>query len=135
VDFFSVISPDKADYKYAPGKWTVKEVFMHKIDTERGFSYRAIVCARLDGKIPLYPMDEDFYAANADVTDRTIESLVEEFLAVRKAFAFIFTTTSQENLKFLGNAVDSKISARALGFIALGHATHHMNVITERYLS
>lgn len=134
VDFFKSIDKEKQNFRYEKNKWTVKDVFMHLIDTERGFSYRAIVCIRRDNKTPLYGMDEDFYASNVNVTHRSMESLIEEFLAIRKSFGFIFKNTPPENLEFLGNGIEHKISARALGFITIGHAIHHMNVIKERYL-
>jgi hypothetical protein len=76
IEFFKSIPENKHNYRYAKKKWTIKEVFMHMIDTERGFSYRVLVCARADGQTPLYPMDEDMYAANVDVTNRTMESLI-----------------------------------------------------------
>jgi len=134
VDFFKSIDDSKHNFRYEKNKWTIKDVFMHIIDTERGFSYRAIVCIRLDNKTPLYGMDEDFYASNIDVTNRSMESLIEEFLAVRTSFGFIFKNAQSENLEFLGNGMGHKISARALGFIAIEHIKHHIHVIKERYL-
>ena len=107
---------------------------MHIIDTERGFSYRTIVCIRQDDKTPLYGMDEDFYANNVNVTDRTIESMLDEFEAVRKAFRILFENCTEEQSKFLGNGIGHKISARALGFISIGHTKHHLNILRERYL-
>jgi hypothetical protein len=132
--FFNSISADKLNYKYAENKWTIKDVLMHIIDTERGFSYRTIVCIRQDDKTPLYGMDEDFYANNVNVTDRTIESMLHEFEVVRKAFRILFENCTEEQSKFLGNGIGHKISARALGFISIGHTKHHLNIIRERYL-
>ncbi len=68
IQLFKSISIDQLNYKYAKNKWTIKEVLMHLIDTERGFSYRTIVCLRNDNKTPLYGMDEDLYAKNVDVS-------------------------------------------------------------------
>ena len=134
VDFFKSIDSQKQNFRYEKNKWTIKDVFMHMIDTERGFSYRAIVCVRRDDKTPLYGMDEGFYASNIDVTNRSMENLIEEFLAVRESFGFIFKNAQSENLEFLGNGIGHKTSARALGFIAIGHTIHHIKVIRERYL-
>ncbi|MDN5202783.1 DinB family protein [Fulvivirgaceae bacterium BMA10] len=134
VDFFRSIDKHKHNHRYEKNKWTIKDVFMHMIDTERGFSFRALVCVRSDDRIPLYALDEDFYASNVDVTERSMEDLIEEFLAVRKSFGFIFTNMEDQNLEFLGNGIEHKISARALGYIAIGHAMHHLNIIKERYL-
>jgi uncharacterized damage-inducible protein DinB len=132
--FFNSISTDKLNYRYAENKWTIKDVLMHVIDTERGFSYRTIVCIRKDDKTPLYGLDEDFYANNVNVTDRTIESMLDEFEAVRRAFRILFENCTEEQSKFLGNGIGHKVSARALGFISIGHTKHHLNIIRERYL-
>ena len=135
LDLFKSIPIDKLNYKYAENKWTIKEVLMHIIDTERGFSYRAIVCLRNDKKTPLYGMDEDFYAKNVNVTNRGIESMLEEFEIVRKGFRILFKNCTAEQASFLGNGVGHKISARALGYISIGHTKHHLNVIKEKYLN
>jgi hypothetical protein len=135
IDLFKSISIDKLNYKYAENKWTIKEVLMHIIDTERGFSYRAIVCLRNDKKTPLYGMDEDFYAKNVNVTNRSIESMLEEFEVVRKGFRILFKNSTAEQASFLGNGVPYAISARALGYISIGHTKHHLNIIRERYLN
>ncbi len=134
ISLFQSIDIDKLNYKYAADKWTVKEVLMHIIDTERGFSYRAIVCLRQDGKTPLYGMDEDFYAKNVNVTNRSIDSLLDEFEIVRKGFRMLFENSTPAQAAFHGNAVTDKITASALGFISIGHTKHHLNVIKSRYL-
>lgn len=134
IAFFKSIPNHKLNYRYADNKWTIKEVLMHIIDTERGFSYRTIVCIRKDNKTPLYAMNEDFYAKNVDVSDRSIESMLHEFEIVRKGFRMLFENCTEEQSLFLGNAVGNNISARALGYISIGHTKHHLNVIKERYL-
>ena len=134
ISFFKSIDRKQENYKYSENKWTIKEVLMHIIDTERVFSYRAIVSARNDGKTPLYGMDENLYAKNVDVTEIPMDSLIEEFIAVRKAFKFIYTNNKVEKLSFLGNGVGGKISARAIGYISIGHVSHHCSVIEQRYL-
>jgi hypothetical protein len=134
VQLFKSISSNKHNYRYAEKKWTVKEVLMHMIDTERGFSYRILVCARADGKTPLYPMDEDMYAANVDVTNRTMDSLIKEFEVVRESATILFENLTADQSTFLGDNITHKISARALGYILIGHVKHHNNVIKERYL-
>ena len=134
IELFKSISADKLNYRYAEDKWTIKDVFMHVIDTERGFSYRTIVCLRNDDTTPLYPMEEDFYAKNVDVTNRSIESIIEEFVTVRKGLRMLFEHCTDEQASFLGNGVGHKITARALGFISIGHTKHHLNIIRERYI-
>jgi hypothetical protein len=133
IDLYNSINPDKYNYRYQPNKWSIKDVLMHIIDTERGFSYRAIVCIRQDANTPLYGMDEDFYAKSVDLTNRNIESIIEEFIIVRKSFRILFENCTEAQSSFLGQGIDHSISARALGYIAIGHAKHHLTVIEERY--
>lgn len=132
--FFSTISSEKHDYSYADGKWTIKGVLMHLTDSERGYSYRAIFCVRGDLQTPLYPMDEDLFAANVDTSARTMQSIIDEFLSVRHSFRKIYEYTSLKEQTQLGNGTNGRISARALGYITIGHSIHHMNVVKERYL-
>jgi hypothetical protein len=134
IDFFKNIPFELLNYQYAENKWTVKEVFMHLIDTERAFAYRAFVCARGDASTPLHSMDENLYASNINVTNRTIESLVNEFSAVRNNSKTLFDNLSDSQSEFLGNCITYKISARALGYIMIGHVKHHIDIISERYL-
>lgn len=134
INYFSAITEDRHNHKYAPDKWTIKEVFMHIIDTERVFAYRTLVCARGDGETPLHSMDDNLYASNVDVTNRSMQSLVEEFRIVRKNSEFLFDHLSETQSAFVGNGVTHPITARALGLIMIGHIVHHMNVINERYV-
>ena len=135
IEFFKSIRPNKLNYRYAENKWTIKDVFMHIIDTERGFSYRTIVCMRKDSKTPLHAMDEESYAENVNVSDRSIESMAKEFQIVREGFRILFEHCTEEQSSFMGNHVDYNISARALGYISIGHTKHHVNIIKERYLN
>src|SRR6266498_3787134 len=85
LKFFGKLPTEKLDYKYASDKWTVKEVLMHIIDTERVFSYRALVAARGDNMTLHQRMDEELYANNVDASRRTLQSLLSEFSAVRSS--------------------------------------------------
>ncbi len=134
IDLFTGIPAVKHNYRYAENKWTVKEVLMHMIDTERAFSFRVLVCARGDRQMPLYPLDENLYAANADVSNRSMENLLKEFETVRESIIFLFENLTEEQSKFLGNNITHTISTRALGYFMIGHIRHHNNVIKERYL-
>src|SRR5690606_801254 len=100
LDFYSSIPEDKHDFRYAEGKWTVKDILMHVTDTERLFSYRALVCIRKDITTNLQTMDENLYAANVDLTHVSLESCLEEFLVVRDAFSSLYSNTPDENLAF-----------------------------------
>ena len=134
IEYFNNVPKELLNHKYAEDKWTVKEVLMHIIDTERAFAFRAFVCARGDADTPLHGIDENLYAANINVTDRTIESLIDEFIAVRNNSKALFENLSDKQSMFLGNGITYKISARALGYIIIGHVKHHINIISERYL-
>jgi DNA polymerase III alpha subunit (gram-positive type) len=132
--FFSSIRKEKHDYKYQPGKWSIKQVLLHLIDTERVMSYRALTVSRGDVNTQLPNMDENLFAANAQVTGRTIEDLLNEFAVVRESTALLFGYMSEPASEQLGNVLGHAISPRALGYIIIGHADHHMNIIRQRYL-
>jgi len=133
VNFFEEIPSDKHDYRYADKKWTVKEVLMHIIDTERVFSYRALAAARGD-HTPIYRMDEELYASNVDVTQRTLRSLISEFKAVRSATETLFENLTDTQSRRSCNVVSHPMTTRAIGYFLIGHVQHHLNVIQERYL-
>jgi len=132
VVVFNSITQDKSLYKYAEGKWTIKEVLQHIIDAERVFSYRALAFARKDvNHLPSF--DENRYAANSHANNRSWQELIEEFLAVRKSTQMLFNSFTEEDLKSSGIASNSEISVMALGYTTVGHAAHHINIIRERY--
>ncbi|SRR6266496_1962343 len=132
--FFSKLPSEKLDYKYADDKWTVKEVLMHIIDTERVFSYRALVAARGDDITLRHRMDEELYASNVDVSHRTLESLISEFEAVRSSTQQLFENMTDVQSKRWCNIGTSPMTARAIGYFMIGHVRHHLGVIEERYL-
>ena len=134
MQFFGSIPKEKHDFSYTSGKWSIKTVLMHIIDTERVFAYRALVTSRGDSATQLQPFDEDAYAAAVDVCGRTMESLMEEFLAVRRSTSLLFEHMTDAQSAILGKGPTHAISARALGFILIGHVQHHLGVIQERYL-
>jgi uncharacterized damage-inducible protein DinB len=133
VDFFDTIPREKHDYRYAEGKWTIKEVLMHIIDTERVFAYRALAAARGDAT-PIYRMDEELYASNVDVSNRTMSNLVSEFKTVRGATESLFRNMTDEQSKRSCNVVTHPMSARAIGYFMIGHVLHHVGVVRDRYL-
>ena len=133
IDLFGSVPADKENYRYADGKWSIKEVLMHIIDTERVFAYRGLAAARGD-QSPVYRMDEELYASNVDVSARTIQSLIQEFQVVRSSSQFLFLTMNDEQSRRLCNVVTHPMSVRAIGYFIIGHAIHHSNVVSERYL-
>ena len=131
--FLKGIADEKAYYAYAEGKWTVKEVVGHMIDTERIMAYRALRIARND-QTPLASFEENDYVANASFNDRSLASLAEEFDAVRTANIYLFKHLTEDELDRRGTASNKPVSVRALLYILVGHVNHHRNVIEERYL-
>jgi hypothetical protein len=132
-NFFEAIPEDKLDYKYESDKWTIKEVFMHIIDTERVFSYRGLVAARGD-ESPHYRMDERLYAGNVDVSRRSLPSLLAEFNAVRASTQVLYENLSDAQSMLMCNIVTHPMTARAIGYFLIGHVKHHLNIIAQRYL-
>jgi hypothetical protein len=124
---------EKGDYAYAPGKWTLKELVGHIIDTERIMVYRLVCFARNETAV-LPGFDEDSYVTNAFFKNRSLFSLSEEFIALRKANMFLINTLNEEELNRMGNANGKNVSVRALIYILAGHVIHHTNIINERYL-
>ena len=121
------------NFKYQPDKWTIKEVIGHVIDTERIFAYRALRFARKD-KTALAGYDEVLYGDTSNAGQRDIQDLLEEFVAVRKASITLFKSFNEEMLNEKGIASNFTISVRGLGYAILGHCTHHLQIIDERYL-
>ena len=134
VNYFETIPDEKAQYKYAEDKWTINEVFMHMIDTERVFSYRGLVAARGDTS-PHYRMDELLYATNVDVSQRTLQTLISEFKAVRAATEHLYAHMTDAQSKRQCNVVTHPMTARAIGYFLIGHVNHHLNIINQRYLN
>lgn len=133
TDFFKSISNDKLTFKYAEDKWTVKEVFQHIIDTERIFMYRCLRIARHD-QTPLAGFDQNDYILPSLANNKSIELLLVEYQASRQNFIVLLKSLSETDLKFVGNANGSSLSARAAAFIILGHELWHIKIIKERYL-
>jgi hypothetical protein len=121
-----------ADKRYAPNKWTVKEVIQHITDNERIQSYRALRIARND-KTNLPGYDEELLGNNTNTGNISIEDLIHEFKLVRQSSVFLFKHLSDEMLLRKSICSNIEISALALGFVLIGHQEHHLNVIKERY--
>lgn len=133
IRFVQDLPMNKFDYRYAPGKWTIKEIIQHIIDTERVFSYRALRISRND-KTPLSGFDENNFADNTNGNERHLQSLLTELSIVRQSTLALFKSFSEEQLKRIGIVSNNEISVRAIGFIIIGHQNHHKKVFQERYL-
>lgn len=120
------------DQVYAPGKWTVKDILQHMIDTERVFAYRALRFARND-KTELAGMDQDLFASHTFANDRTIDELLEEFAIVRQSTILLYESFTDQMLMREGVSFGRKTTVAALGFTIIGHVMHHMLILEERY--
>ncbi len=134
VDLLEKIGEGESTYRYAPGKWNIREVVGHVTDTERVFTYRALAFAR--GETAHLPsFDEQKWAGASSAGTRPLKELIAEFKAVRAATLSLFQSFSEEELVRSGMASDNPVSVRALAFITAGHERHHVNVLREKYLS
>lgn len=125
-------SEEKGGFAYAPGKWTVKELVGHLIDGERVFTYRAMTFARGDAG-PLPGFDENAWVPAGRFNERSLKSLVTEWLAVRQATRALFGGLPVESHAARGSANGAPVTVRALAYITVGHVTHHLRVLKERY--
>jgi hypothetical protein len=123
----------RADFRYAPEKWSVKEVVGHLSDTERIMSYRALRIARGD-KTPIEGFEQDDYVPNGRFGQRTLADLLAEFGDIRKATLDLFRSLDVEAAARRGVANQKEITARALAYIIAGHELHHRRILEERYL-
>jgi uncharacterized damage-inducible protein DinB len=133
IKFVQNIPMDKFDYRYADGKWTIKDIIQHIIDAERIFAYRALRFSRND-KTELPSFDENNYVDEANGFQRSIMDLLTELSAVRHSTLLLFKTINEEQMLRIGIASNNQISVRALGFVIIGHQNHHQMVFEERYL-
>jgi len=131
--FYSSITEEQSNYSYANGKWTVKEVIRHVIDTERIMAYRALAFARGE-KQSLPGYEQDDYIANSNTAERRIEDLLSEYRTLRASNIVLFKSFVEKELIRKGTAAGSKVSVLSLAFIIAGHELHHINVFKEKYL-
>lgn len=134
VHLFAGRGERDGNFRYAPDKWTVKDVLGHITDTERIFAYRAMRIARAD-RTPIEGFEQDDYVRSGGFIDRTLASLVEEFAAVRSATVALFRSLNKEAWLRRGIANKNEVSVRALAFITAGHELHHARILEERYFA
>lgn len=133
LHFLENIAPERTGYRYAEGKWSVKEVLQHMIDAERVFAYRAMCMARKD--ITALPgFDENAYAENSNADIRDWKDLVEEFRVVRRSTELLFGSFNNGQLETSGTASGKSIYVLGIGFVIAGHVNHHITILKERYL-
>jgi uncharacterized damage-inducible protein DinB len=133
LDLFSGISEEKSLHRYAPEKWSVRQVLNHVNDTERVFLFRALWFAR-GFDTPLPSFDQNVSSATARADDISWSRNVEEFDGVRRTTLHFFRNLPADAWMRSGIASDNPFTVRALAFITAGHAAHHMAILRERYL-
>lgn len=132
-EFIESIPDDKLLYSYQADKWTIAQVLVHIIDSERVFQHRALRFSRGDST-PLPGFDQDIYAVHAMADRRSKESIIEEYKVVRKSTIAIFTNLDREMFNNVGAASNMEWSVGALGFVICGHQKYHRNILRQRYL-
>jgi uncharacterized damage-inducible protein DinB len=129
---FAAVPADRAGYRYAPGKWSVRELLVHLSDVERIMTYRALRVARGD-TMPLPGFDENAYAPLSNAEAHPIAALAEAWSDVRRATLSLFRLLPEEAWSRRGTANGAPVSPRALAWIIAGHERHHLQVLGERY--
>lgn len=123
---------DQWNHRYADGKWTVKEVWVHILDTERIFAYRLLRIGRGD-TTPLPGFDQDNYIEPSKANERTIASIISEYEAVRESTICLLENMPEESFDRVGTASNTPISCRAFAFIIAGHERHHVHGLRQNY--
>ena len=133
IDILAGISEERSQFRYAPDKWSIRQLLNHVTDTERAFAFRALWFARgFDAPLPGY--DQNIAAAGAAADNVSWAAHVEEFRQVRLSTISLFRNMPPEAWTRRGIASDNPFTVRALAFIIGGHVEHHLNVLREKYL-
>lgn len=133
-EFIQGIAEDQGEFSYAEGKWTIKEVLCHILDTERVMAYRALRFARND-MTELAPFEQDEFVQNGRHNERTLDSIAEEFKYLRKSNLLLFETFNETELARKGMASGRLVTVKAFLYVIAGHLTHHRIILKERYLN
>ena len=134
ISLIRSIPEDKGDFRYAPGKWSIKELLCHMLDTERILAYRALRFARNDGT-PLAGFEENDYAPEANANERKIAKIADQMERLRQTTFDLFEDMTPTMLQRKGLANNVEFSVVSLAFIIPGHESHHRQVLKERYLA
>lgn len=130
---YASLTDEQWDFRYAPEKWTIKDVILHIIDTERIFAYRALRISRGDATA-LPGFDQDPYVDHAFAAERSSQSLLEEYHSVRQSSIHLFTNMRDEDCIREGKASNLLATPIATAYMIAGHEDHHMAILKERYL-
>ena len=130
---FTEIDDTRAEEAYAEGKWTIKELLQHMLDSERIFAYRALCIARGE-QASLPGFDENMYAENSMANERQLKDILEEYDLLRRSNLCMFRSFDSTILDNVGTANSKQITLRGLIYVIAGHERHHINILKERYL-
>jgi uncharacterized damage-inducible protein DinB len=130
---FGALTEAQSSFRYAPDKWSIRQMLGHVIDAERIFSYRALRIARGD-KTPIEGFEQDDYVRNAPFERCTLAELLDEFAVVRRATVLLFRSLPADAWVRRGIASNNEVTVRALAYIIAGHELHHTAVLNEKYL-
>ena len=125
---------DEGDFRYAPGKWTAKEVLGHVCDTERIFAYRALRIARAD-RTPIEGFEQDDYIRNGPFAKIPVAELIEDYIAVRRATLTLLRNLDEQAWQRRGVANKNEVSVRAIAYTIAGHELHHRRILEEKYFA
>ncbi len=128
----ATVSREREEFRYAPGKWTIRGVFGHVVDAERVFGYRTLAIGRGD-RSPLPAFEEEEWAARSGHDRRTLASLLDEFTALRASHVHLIRNLDDEAWTARGTANGLPITPRALAYVLVGHARHHAGVLRTKY--
>lgn len=130
----SPLDDARAEEAYAEGKWTIKELVQHMLDSERIFAYRALCIARGE-QASLPGFDENMYAENSQANSRQLKDILEEYRLVRTSNLYLFRSFTNEMLENVGIANNNPVTLRGLIHVIAGHERHHLNILKSRYLN
>lgn len=133
-NLFDILTESKGTYKYGEDKWSIKELLVHIIDTERIFCYRALSFARNE-QVDLPGFDHDEYVKNSDANNQTLSNIYNDFEATRNATLHLFKSFNSNMLNAQGTASGNTLTVSAIAYIIVGHTKHHLNILNEKYLS
>jgi hypothetical protein len=126
------VGEERSTFRYAPGKWSIRELVGHVTDAERVFTYRALSFAR-GAESPLPSFDEQRWAEVSNATNRLLEDLIDDDIAVPTATLALFRGFTPPDFARAGTASDARVTVRALAYITAGHERHHVRVLREKY--
>jgi uncharacterized damage-inducible protein DinB len=122
------------EFRYAPDKWSAKEVLGHVCDTERIFSYRALRISRAD-RTPIEGFEQDDYVRNAPFANRPFAEVIEDYIAVRRATLTLLRNLDEQAWLRRGTASNNEVSVRAIAYLIAGHELHHFRILEQKYFS